>query len=231
MTRRTNARLAGFMFLFYIATAFPEMVLFARASGGQTAAARLASIAQHAPLVRATAVLVFVTFVDAVVLAVALYGLTRDEDHDLATLALSCRVSEGVINAIAAIRKMGLLSVAMASTAAAAPDAAAPQALGALLLKEGSASTLVGATCFAIGSTVFAYLFLRARSIPVWLAWVGVLGSALLVVALPAQLAGVLRGPITDLIWIPVAVFEIVLGFWLLIKGARTPATSARRTG
>jgi len=225
MTRTTNARLAGFMFLFYIATAYTEMVLFGQASSGQGAAARLASIAQHAPLVRVTAVLVFLTFVDAVVLAVALYGLTRDQDRDLAVLALSCRVSEGVIAAMAATLKMGLLSVATASVAAAAPDAAAAQALGALLLKEGSSSTLIGATCFAIGSTIFAYLFLRARSIPVWLAWIGVLGSALLVVGLPLQLAGFLGGPVSDVMWIPVAVFEVVLGFWLLIKGVAGQAT------
>ena len=224
MTLKTNARLAGFMFLFYIATALTEMVLFGQASSGHGTAARLASIAQHAPLVRVTAVLVFLTFVDAVVLAVALYGLTRDQDRDLAVLALACRTSEGVIAAVAAIRKMGLLSVATASVAA-APNAAAAQALGALLLTEGSSSTLIGATCFAIGSTLFAYLFLRARSIPVWLAWVGVLGSALLVVGLPMQLAGFLRGPVTDLMWIPVAVFEVVLGFWLLIKGVAAPAT------
>jgi hypothetical protein len=33
------------------------------------------------------------------------------------------------------------------------------------------------------------------------------------------QLAGFLRGPVTYYMWIPVAVFEVVLGFWLLIKG------------
>jgi hypothetical protein len=26
---------------------------------------------------------------------------------------------------------------------------------------------------------------------------------------------------VTDLMWIPVAVFEVVLGFWLIIKGVR----------
>lgn len=41
-----------------------------------------------------TAVLVFLTFADAVVLAVALYGLRRDQDRDLAVLSLACRISE-----------------------------------------------------------------------------------------------------------------------------------------
>ena len=199
------------------------MVLFGQASRGEGTAARLASIAQHEPLVRLAAVLVFLTFVDAVALAVGLYGLTRDEDRDLSVLALSCRLGEGVLAAVAAVRMIGLLSVAKASVEPAPPDASAARSLGAMLLQEGNASTLVGATCFAIGSTIFAYLFLRARSIPVWLAWVGFLGSALLVLALPLELAGVLRGPATQLIWIPVAVFEVVLGVRFLILGAAAP--------
>lgn len=47
MTPRTNARIAGFTFLFYIAVAFPSMVLFNRARSGAGLAAQLAGIAQH----------------------------------------------------------------------------------------------------------------------------------------------------------------------------------------
>jgi hypothetical protein len=171
MTRTTNSRIAGFMFLFYIVTGIASMVLFDRAtSGAEGTAAKLASIAQHATTVRLTVVLTLLTFVIAVVLAVALYALTRDQDRDLAVLALSFRVSEGVIGAVATVRMLALLSVATASTAAAGAEGAAAIALGGLLLKAGGLFTNVGATAFAIGSTLYAYLFLRIRSIPVPLA-------------------------------------------------------------
>ena len=226
MTRTTNARLAGFMFLLYIAAGIGSSVLFNQATrGAEGIAATLASIAQHETLVRLTAVLTLLTFLIAVVLAVALYALTREEDSDLAVMALCCRVSEGVINAVATVRTLGLLAVATASTAAAAPDAAATQALGALLLKQGGQYTLIGATCFAVGSTLYSYLFLRARSIPVPLAWLGVLASILLVVALPLRLAGFLEGPATNFVWLPMLVFEVGLALWLLIKGVAAPAT------
>jgi Domain of unknown function (DUF4386) len=223
MTRTRNARLAGSMFLFYIATGIASMVLFGQAtSGAEGTAATLASIARHATLVRLTVMLTLLTFVDAVVLGVALYALTRDQDRDLAVMALSCRVSEGVIAAVSTVRILGLLSLATASTAAAGPDAAAAVALGGLLLKMGGWSSLIAATCFAVGSTLYSYLFLRARSIPVPLAWLGVLASALLVVALPLQLAGFLRGPVTQFIWIPMLLFEVPLALWLLVKGVAT---------
>ena len=47
--------------------------------------------------------------------------------------------------------------------------------------------------------------------------------SVLLVVGLPMELAGFLAGPATQLMWIPMAAFEVPLGVWLLIKGARAP--------
>jgi hypothetical protein len=52
MTRTTNARIAGFTYLFYIAVAFPATVLLTRATSGDGTAARLAGLARHATDVR-----------------------------------------------------------------------------------------------------------------------------------------------------------------------------------
>src|SRR5882672_1709018 len=98
MTRTTNARIAGFTFLFYIATGIASLVLFGGAAGGDEIAAKLAGIAQHASAVRITVLLDLCQSFSALVLAVTLYAITRDQDHDLAMLALTCRVTEGVIN-------------------------------------------------------------------------------------------------------------------------------------
>lgn len=82
MTRTTNSRIAGFTFLFYIAVAFPSMVLLERATRGEGIAAKLASIAQHASLVQVDIVLTLLQAGCALVLAVTLYALTRDHDRD-----------------------------------------------------------------------------------------------------------------------------------------------------
>lgn len=224
MTRTTNARLAGFTFLAYIATGIASMVLFGRAAAGAHAAARLASIASHVTAVRVSAMLTLLTFFEAIVLAVTLYALTRDEDPDLAILAMCCRVGEGVLGAVAAASTLRLLPVAAASATSAAPDTAAATVLGASLLDPSGGSVAIGGTCFAVGSTLFAYLFLRARSIPVALAWLGVVASTLLVVALPVQLAGFLPASLGWPIWMPMLVFELTLAFWLLIRGVTVPA-------
>jgi len=162
VTRTTNARLAGIAFLLYIAAGLAGMGLQGRP--------------------HATAVLSLMTSFCALVLGVTLYALTRDEDADLALLALTCRVIEAVPSHAAAI-------------------------------------------FFAVGSTLFAWLLLRGRMIPVALAWLGVVASLLLVAVLPMQQAGLLGGStgwassMAWLTWLPMLVFEVVLALWLLTKG------------
>lgn len=212
------------MFLFYIVNGVTEMILSGRATHGDSVAARLANIVQHETLFRFTTFLTLLTTVDAFVLGVALWALTRDEDAHLAMLALCFRVGEGVLGAVAAVGSISVMEFAKRAATATPSDAAAIDVLGAQLLRG---SALGGAILFAIGSTIFCYLFLRARTVPVLFAWLGVIASVLLVVGLPLQMTGFLRGMAANLMWIPMAVFEVTFGIWLIVKGVQ-PAPSQR---
>lgn len=210
------------MFLVYIAMGITAIVLMSPISDAVGIAAKLAAIAEHAPRVRLAIVLSQLIIVAALVLAVALYALTRDQDRDLALLALSFRFAEGVIGAVFLFGTVGLLWLGTA-TGPAAPELAAANSLGALLLKMEGWSPLIGAFPFAVGSTLYCWLFLRARSIPMPLARLGVFASILLVLLLPAQLAGFINGLVTGLMWLPMLVFEVVFALWLLIRGVAGP--------
>jgi len=76
VTATTNARIAGFTFLFYIAAGVGSLAL-----GGQ---AHLRDV------------LTLLTSFCALVLAVTLYALTRKVDRDVAMIALLCRFVEGI---------------------------------------------------------------------------------------------------------------------------------------
>lgn len=220
MTRTTNARIAGVAYLLYIAVAFPSMVISNRASAGESLAAKLATITQHAGDLRVAAVLSLLGSFCALILAVTLYAITRDQDRDLAMLGLTCRVAEGVTGAASLSLTLALLTTITASGAN-APDAGAAQTIAALI---GNEPALIAATLFAVGSTIFSWLLFRGRMIPTSLAGLGVIGSALLVVVLPLQIAGVVVGGVlAQLIWIPVAIFELVVAVWFIVKGVRTP--------
>jgi uncharacterized protein DUF4386 len=216
MTRRTNARLAGIAYLLYIAAALPAMLLSNRATSGDGMAAKLAGMALHATDVRLAAVLSLVGCFCALVLGVTLYAITREQDRDLALLALTCRVAEGITGAASIPTTLGLLALATAAGAS-APDPRAAGAVGAFVLAQPG---LIGATFFAVGSTIFSWLLLRGRMVPVWLAGLGVVASAVVALGLPLQLMEVLPGLVAQLIWLPVAVFELVVAVWLIVKGA-----------
>ena len=216
MTRRTNARIAGIAYLLYIAAAFPSMLLSGRATSGAGMVEKLANMALHATDVRLAAVLSLIGCLCALVLAVTLYALTREQNRDLALLALTCRVAEGVTGAASIPTTLGLLALATAAGTN-TPDPRAAGAVGAFVLAQ---PWLIGATFFAVGSTIFSWLLLRGRMVPVWLAGLGVVASAVVALALPLQLMDVLPGLVAQLIWLPVAVFELVLAVWLIAKGA-----------
>jgi hypothetical protein len=220
--RLTNARVAGVTYLVYIAVAFPAMVLFERATRGDTTTAKLLTIAQHSAAMRVTILLGVVSCFCAIVLAVTLYGITRDEGRELALLAFACRLGEGLVAAVP-FTTLGLLWLAT-STGPGASDVAATGLLAAFLLKVGTWETTTAALLFTVGSTVFSYLLLRGRMIPVALAGLGVIASALAAVIVTLQLAGYAAGTITQIVWLPVAVFEISLALWFLTKGVSAPA-------
>ena len=133
MTRNTNARIAGVAYLLYIGVAFPSMVMFGKVTAGADFPARLASVARHVSDLRLMLILDLVSIFCALTLAVTLYGITRDEDNELALFGLVCRTGEGIIGG-ALIGTNGLLWLATASGAG-APDVATATIIGTLLLK------------------------------------------------------------------------------------------------
>jgi len=222
MTRDTNAKIAGFTFLFYAAIGLALEALMHQARGVGSNAESLARIGQYAINVRVSILIVLLECFSALVLGVTLYGITREEDHELATLGLACRVAEGLLGTLRIQGYLGLLW--FAERGAAAPDVATTNALSAVLLMP-SPIVSISSIFYAVGNGIFSFLLLRGRMVPVLLAWLGVLASGLLVVLLPLQLAGFSTGLLSGYYqWLPALVFQIALALWLLIKGVATPA-------
>lgn len=162
----TNARIAGFAFLFYIAAGIASMAA--------------------TPVPHAAETLGLFTALSAVVLGVTLYAITREAGREIALLGLACRIVE--------------------------------------------AGPGDGTFFFAVASSAFSWLLLRGQMVPTHLAWLGLAASALLAALIPLQQFGLLGGPMnwssaaTWIAWLPMLIYEITLGLWLLIKGAKLPA-------
>jgi hypothetical protein len=227
MTLRTNARLAGIAYLLYIATGITEMVVSRQMTAGAVGIpARLASIAEHAPLMGVIVIFSLLQAVYAIVLGVTLWALTRDGDRDIAMLGMACRVVEGANNALAVHHQLELRSLAHLASAG-GPDAPALNALGSLMLGGGGGAGGAGAFLFGLGSFCFCWVFVRSRTIPAWLAWPGLVASAMWVIGMPLQLGGFIGGALTMALWIPMGLFEVTVALWLIFKGVSAPGAAA----
>jgi len=90
----------------------------------------------------------------------------------------------------------------------------------------------VGLPFFGLAATVCAYLWLKSGYIPRALAGFGVISSAWCVICAFVFLIFPHFNKIVNDYWFdsPMAIFEMVLSFWLLFKGLREPAGSKRPT-
>jgi hypothetical protein len=109
-----------------------------------------------------------------------------------------------------------LITISQAYVEAGAPDASHLQTLGILLLELpdywiNHINTLV----WAMGALMFYYLLYRSKLIPRWLSGWGLVGTFLIIAA---GLLG-LFGSGTDVLEFPLAVQEMVMALWLIVKG------------
>ena len=125
-----------------------------------------------------------------------------------------------MLAAVGSIATLALLWLATDRSPMSTSDA---KALGGVLFEARGWLTGTSAILFSFGSTAYSWVLVRGRMIPALLGWLGILGSLLLVAILPLQLVGLVTGPFTQWVWLPMAAYEIPLGFWLLIRGVAAP--------
>src|SRR5258708_39751446 len=147
-------------------------------------AAKLAHIGQHAMNVRLSILIALLEGLSSLVLAVMLYGITRDEDHELAMLGLVCRVAEGVLGMLIIPNYLGLLWLANAGGGTGAPDIPTTNALRAFLMMP-VPSVPIGTIFFAVGGMVFSWILFRGRMAAVSMPWPVVSASGLLARVIP----------------------------------------------
>jgi hypothetical protein len=90
------------------------------------------------------------------------------------------------------------------------------KAVGSLLIRSNTMAYQLAMTSLALGNVFLWALALRIRLIPPWLSVWGVLGYAIFLVGAVGEIFGVHIGLVCT---IAGGLFEVVLGFWLLIKG------------
>lgn len=216
------ARLAGLLFLVAMATGlFAEFYVRFPTSLIVTGnlSKTLNNIASHERLYRIGIANNLITFVIDVVLIWALYIVLKPVHRNLARLAVFFRLIETTLACSAVI--CSYVAMQLITDNNFNGDAIQLQTLSVLHTTYAMSFNVI-AIFLGFGSTIFNYLFFKSGYIPKLLAGWGILSAIILLISeLIIIVFPNVENTIIPAAFGPIALDEILLGFWLLFKGIK----------
>ncbi len=221
-TDRTIARTAGALFITATAASLVSTALMNPIiTGGNY----LGKTFAHQDRVIAGSFFLIVGAFASAGIAIALYPKLRAYGQGLALGSVSFRVMEGVMYLVSAVAVLILVPLSQ-DAARVGTSRAFIQTSGSLVRTLHDQATLTGVLAFYLGASMYYWIFFRTGLIPRWLSEWGLAGVALGLLAALLVLFRV-TGSMSALqvgLNLPIAVNEIVLALWLIVRGFN-PAT------
>jgi hypothetical protein len=227
-TQQTAAKVAGLAYL--IPVAFVVYAQFGIRGplvvSGDTAES-VRRIAAALPLFRLSAAFDVVYCVGVVVLLSALYVVLRPVNRSVTLLATLLKLVYAVT---AMLMVLDLLTIARLVSSPAYTQLLGADHLQALVkLNMASAADeyYVGLVFWAVSATLIGWLWLESGYIPRALALFGLVSAAWCALCAIAYMISPAFSGLVNLWWFdsPLAIFDIVLSFWLLFRGLRGVGT------
>jgi uncharacterized protein DUF4386 len=233
-SQRTAAKIAGIAgLLAFFLVVFGNYVLLNPLIVPRNAADTARNILAHQTQFR-IALTCFIAYgVGTVVLLSALYVIFGPVNHGLALTGALFRLVFVILWLIAPLNSLAALRLLGDATYLKVFEPDRLQALARVQLAGSFDDYYVGLPFFGLAATVCAYLWLKSKYIPRALSIFGVIGSAWCVIcAFIFLVFPNFNKVVNDYIFdTPMAIFELVLSLWLLIKGlepSRTATASQR---
>jgi hypothetical protein len=158
-----------------------------------------------------------------VVLLSSLYLMLKNVNQILALIAAFCRMLLAVTWCLTVLNSLGALRLLGNTPYVSFFEATKLQVLARLCLASSYDAYYVGLPFWAVASTICSYLLFRSRYIPKPLAMYGIVSSAWCVFCAFAFIIYPHFESTISAGWfdMPMVIFEIILGLWLLLKGLR----------
>jgi hypothetical protein len=170
----------------------------------------------------------FLVLIDAVAVAgigILIYPILKKHNEALALGYAGARIVEGVLFIVNVITILILLTLSQEFVKAGAPDASYYQTLGTLLLAAGDWAFLFGfGLAFTLSALILNFLLYQSKLIPRWLSGWGFVGAALLWVYYLLQSFSINQ---VEILFLPIAVQEMVFAIWLMVKGFNPSAIAS----
>lgn len=139
------------------------------------------------------------------------------------------RLTEGALFFVGVLCILSLLKLSQEFVlAGAASDASWYQNTGALLYTASEYAWMLGQSIFCIGAAMFYYLLFVSKRVPQWLSVWGFIAAPLMFIASFLPLFGEdPNSTLSTLLYLPMAIQEMVLAVWLIVKGFNSSAIAS----
>jgi len=218
-------RCLGAAFVFQFATSLTAGMLSMSILAGSITEV-LTNISSNPGQMRTTIVLELLTSVGIIVMTSLLYVVLRDQNRAVALVALGLWMAEAVMLAVKTLGLYALVALSVGYVDAGSP-ASSYETLGSLSLGVSQHAGDIGMLFFCLGALLWYPLLFQSRIVPRLLSLWGMVAVPLVVVATVLLVWDRGLDPSFALyaLYVP---FELVLGLWLLIKGATVAPTRLR---
>jgi hypothetical protein len=167
----------------------------------------------------------FLVLIDAVAVAgigISIYPVLKKRNEASAFGYAGARIAEGILFIVNVIFILTLLTLSQEFVKAGSPDASYYQTLGTVLLAAGDWAFLLGfGLAFTISALILNFVLYRSKFVPRWLAVWGFIGATLLWVYYLLQYFNI---NYIEILFLPIAIQEMVFALWLIVKGFNPPA-------
>jgi hypothetical protein len=224
-TQQTAAKVVGFLYLFAMALSiFGEGFVRGRLIVPRDAVQTAVNIAASETLFRLSIVTDLLLYVCDIVLFWGLYVILKRVNKDAALLATFFRLVETAILAVTTLTAFIALRLLGGGSYLETIETAQLQALARAFLSIYGIGLSIGFVFLGLGSAVFSYVWLKSRYIPRVLAAWGIFSSLVLAIFSLATMVFPRVWEVLGMAYMmPMGLYEVGLGLWLLIKGLREP--------
>src|SRR5438067_7097202 len=233
-SQRTAAKVAGVAgLLAFVLVVFGNYVLLGPLIIPRNAADTARNILAHETQFR-LALICFIAYgIGAIVLLTALYVVLAPVNRGLALAGALFRLVFAMLWLIAPLNSLAALRLLGDATYLKVFEPDRLQALARVQIAGSFDDYYVGLPFFGLAATVCAWLWLKSNYIPKGLSIFGVIASASCVFCAFVYLIFPHFNKIVNDWWFdfPMAIFELVLSFWLLFKGLKPVEPTQARAG
>lgn len=159
-------------------------------------------------------------------IAIALYPVLRRRSEGLALGSVVFRTLEAAGYAAGAVITLSLLRVGEQYTHSTA-DQASVRAIGDAMVTMRRNSILAAVFAFVLGALMYYFVFYRSRLVPRWLAAWGIVAELFMLAACLSALFNHQAVTSYTALALPIAIQEIVLAVWLIVRGFGPGAPAA----